>query len=112
LSRTPDPQTPYFMAIFPEAFNAGMAEGFRKYGLLIDHFDSAVVGGRWYQKLVFVGEPPPGNQPPAPPTKELFDHLFQVVPELRARRENAERALKDRIWRDDVARWRDELRAS
>ncbi len=90
-----------------EFFNSiGMREGFRNYGLLLDHFDMRLVGGRLYSRPRPVGALEKAS---SPPPKIIFKLLFLLHPELRYRKKRAVEVFATRLWREDRARWRNEL---
>jgi rifampicin phosphotransferase len=84
----------------------GMREGFRNYGLLLDHFDMRPVGGRLYSRLRPVGAPEKAS---SPPPKFIFKLLFLLHPEMRYRKKRAVEVFATRLWRQDRARWRNKL---
>jgi len=103
----PNALTRYFGACFIELFNsADLREGLRNYGLLLDHFDVRLVGGRPYLRPRPVGAPEKAS---SPPPKFIFKLLFLLHPELRYRKKRAGEAFATRLWRQDRARWRNEL---
>src|SRR5688572_871383 len=108
----PNAGSRYITDLFPRIISGGLQPAFRRYGVLIDHFEVRTVGGRLYVSVVPVGGPPPGaehgEQPPL--TKEGFQHLFEVVPELRQRAQNAAEVLERQTWRQETERWYAESR--
>jgi pyruvate,water dikinase len=110
-SHMPDPLTRQMWEIFVPLFQAGVAECAKRYGMLLEGFDIALVAGRGYMRARPIGAPPPkAGKKAAPPPKLLLKVLFLVHPELRRRRRRAEEVLAKRLWRDDVVRWQTELR--
>src|SRR5260370_18935405 len=83
-----------------------MREGFRNYGLLLDHFDMRPVGGRLYTRPRSVGVPEKAS---SPPPKFIFKLLFLLHPEMRYRKKRAVEVVATRLWREDRVRWRNEL---
>jgi pyruvate,water dikinase len=83
-----------------------MREGFRNYGLVLDHFDMQFVGGRLYARARPVGALEKASSSPA---KFIFKLLFLLHPELRYRKKRAALVFATRLWREDRARWRNEL---
>ena len=90
-----------------EFFNViSMREGFRNYGLMLDHFDMRLVGGHLYSRPRPVGAPEKAS---SPPPKFIFKLLFLLHPELRYRKKRAVEVFATRLWREDRDRWRNEL---
>jgi pyruvate,water dikinase len=90
-----------------EFFNSiGMREGFRNYGLLLDHVDMRFVGGRLYSRARPVGALEKASNSPS---KFIFKLLFLLHPELRYRKKRVVEVFATRLWREDRARWRNEL---
>lgn len=79
----PRPWSRFQAEIHPPNLAEGFREGARRYGLLIDTLDWRLVNGFAYFTV-----------PPAPEAE---------IPERFA---TAERAFPDRVWRDDLQRWR------
>jgi rifampicin phosphotransferase len=103
----PDAVTRYNTEFLTEFFNSiGMREGFRNYGLLLDHLDMRIVGGRLYTRPRSVGAPEKAS---SPPPKIIFKLLFLLHPELRYRKKRAVEVFATRLWRQDRARWRNDL---
>jgi phosphohistidine swiveling domain-containing protein len=103
----PDPVTRFNTEFLTEFFNSiGMREGFRNYGLVLDHFDVRLVGGRLYSRPRSVGVPEKAS---SPPPKFIFKLLFLLHPEMRYRKKRAVEVFATRLWREDRARWRNEL---
>jgi pyruvate,water dikinase len=86
---------------------AGLSEAFRRYGVPLEGFDMARVGGRMYVRARPVGAPDPdkGRGPGGPPPKLVMKLLFWLHPELRYRKRRAAAALEQRIWREDARNW-------
>jgi len=106
-THSPHALTRYFGAFLSEFFNTtGFREGFRHYGLLLDHMDMRLVGGRRYMRPRPVGAPEKAS---SPPPKVIFKLLFWLHPELRYRKKRAGEVFATRLWRQDRARWRTEL---
>jgi rifampicin phosphotransferase len=103
----PNALTSYYGACFTEFVNStGRDEGSRNYGLLLDHFDVRLVGGRPYLRPRPVGAPEMAS---SPPPKLIFKLLFLLHPELRYRKKRAALVFATRLWRQDHARWHNEL---
>jgi len=107
LTHFPDAVTRFNTEFLIEFFNSiGMREGFRNYGLLLDHFDIRFVGGRLYSRARPVGAL---ERASSSPPKFIFKLLFLLHPELRYRKKRAVEVFATRQWREDHARWRNEL---
>jgi len=85
-----------------DAFEAGLAEGFARYGLLLDRMAVASVDGWLYARPRPVGAP---EKPGGPPPRLAFSLLLKLHPALRQRRRTAERALRSELWRRDAEEW-------
>jgi rifampicin phosphotransferase len=106
-THSPNAVTRYGGECLPEFFNStGMREGFRNYGLVLDHLDMRLVGGRLYLRPRPVGAPEKAG---GPPPRFIFKLLFLLHPELRYRKKRAGEVFATRLWRQDRARWRNEL---
>jgi phosphohistidine swiveling domain-containing protein len=107
LTHFPDAVTRFNTEFLIEFFNSiGMREGFRNYGLLLDHFEMRFVGGRLYSRARPVGALEKAS---SPPPKIIFKLLFLLHPELRYRKKRAALVFATRLWREDRARWRNDL---
>jgi rifampicin phosphotransferase len=104
----PNAVTGYYRACLTEIFSssAGLGEALRNYGLLLDHFDIRFVDGHLYLRPRPVGAPEKAS---SPPPKFIFKLLFLLHPELRYRKKRAGEVFATRLWRQDRARWRNEL---
>jgi pyruvate,water dikinase len=103
------PITSYLAATVPAMF-LGMADSFRRYGIPLSGFDTAIVGGRLYARARIVGAPNPDRSPRAAqgsPPAFVLRGLFRLHPELRYRSRQARVALDTRQWRADARRWRE-----
>ncbi len=83
-------------------FPRGFAEGTERYGLLLSHFEPAVVNGFLYQQAVIFGAPKGAK---GPPPKLVFQLLTRLVPKMRARITRSHEAMESRQWRADLKRW-------
>ena len=96
----PDPMTTGAAEVFPPGFRRGMAEGFARYGLLLDRIDIGLVNGYSYL------QPQPFDRPgPDGPPSEDFIHG-----EIERRTGVAAEAVANKIWRDDMERWDAEIK--
>lgn len=106
----PRPVPASYTEIYPEATVPYVKEWTSRYGLLLDHFETAFPHGFGYGRMHAVGEPEGGGS--GPPPKLIFKLLLKVHPALRARRRAAERALDERLWLSDLERWEQEAKPS
>jgi phosphohistidine swiveling domain-containing protein len=116
------PLTGLMDELFPAAQLQGFALGFADYGALLAGFDAHWIAGRPYLRPRIAGAPAQkiwGDKPPAklpgpgkPPPKLIFKLLFALHPELRRRAKRSIEVWEQRVWRETVRRWFDELRPS
>jgi pyruvate,water dikinase len=85
----------------------GFAEGTGRYGLLLDHFRMRFVNDFCYGKFVPVGAP---EGAVGPPPKLVFMVLTRLHPEIRRRIATAPAVIEQKLWREDMRRWDDEVR--
>lgn len=93
--------------VFPANMMRGFAEGTRFYGVLLDHLDVAVINRFMYMCPRPAGAPKTAK---GPPPKLVFKLLQHVNPELRTRIRRAEATFRDRLWRQEVTRWHEEVK--
>ncbi len=96
------PMTPLAQAAFMTGFKEGFAEGTARYGVLLSHLEAGFSQGFCYNQPVAVGAPPGAMGPPPKPVLQL---LSRVHPEMRRRHKTAERAIREKLWRQDLAHW-------
>src|SRR5688500_5115189 len=97
-----------FMAdAFPRAMRRGFEEGSRFYGLLLDYIEMAVVHRFVYACYRPVAAPKGAK---GPPPRLLFKLLQKLHPELRRRNARAIATFRDRLWREDMRRWDEEVK--
>jgi len=101
------PPSVFTAAVLPDPMMAGFKDGTRHYGLLLDYFEVAVINRFVYMAVRPVGAPKSAK---GPPPKLLFAVLRRVHPEIRRRLRRAKTVFRDRLWRQDVALWDQELR--
>lgn len=94
-------------SIFPERATAGMRDGMKRYGVLLDYIEFAVVNGFTYMCARGVGAPKGAK---APPPKLIFKILTKVHPEVRRRIRRASEVLETKFWREDVRRWDEQVK--
>lgn len=103
-------ETAHFPRPFPKfgleglmrGFKAGFAEGTARYGLLLSHFEPAIVNGFWYQQPVAFGAPKGAMGPPPRPVLWLLTRLH---PAMRARIAACQTAFESKRWRADLTEW-------
>src|SRR5262245_9079018 len=101
------PATRYASSIFPRAISRGFAEGTRRYGLLLDTLDLRVVNDFVYGKFRPVGAPEAAK---GPPPKLVFKLMMWLHPEIRRRINIGSRVLEQKLWREDMRRWDEDLK--
>jgi pyruvate,water dikinase len=101
------PATRYMSTIVSDPLAKGFAEGTRRYGLLLDHFRMRFVNDFCYGKFVPVGAP---EKAVGPPPKLIFMLLTRVHPGIRRRIADAPAALEQKLWREDLRRWDEEVK--
>lgn len=93
------------------AIERGMAEGsragFELVGAPVAGMDAAFVNGNFYQRLVPLIGAERDLRPPPNPVLWLATRLHPV---FRRRAREAGRAIEERVWNDELARWVDEVR--
>jgi len=97
------PTTLYTSSVMGDSLARGFKEGTERYGLLLSHLKSEFINGFCYLKAipVFV----PEDAPPGPPPEGFFEQ-----PQLIARFENGSRAIENKLWREDMKRWDEEIK--
>jgi len=97
------PTTLFTSSVAADSLVRGFKEGTERYGLLLSYLKPVFIHGFCFMKAVpaFV----PEDAPPGPPPEGFFER-----PELTARFENGPRAIENRLWRDDMKRWDDEIK--
>lgn len=101
------PATRYMSTIVSDPLARGFSEGTRRYGLLLDHFRMRFVNDFCYGKFVPVGAP---EGAVGPPPRLVFMMLTRLHPEVRRRIAAAPAALEQKLWREDLRRWDEEMK--
>jgi pyruvate,water dikinase len=101
------PLTAFVAQAIAAGFRRGLAEGAARYGLLLEGFEPAIVHGFFYHQPVPLGARSGGG--PTPPDW-LLRLLVRLYPRARRRVATSRRAFEQRIWRDDLRRWDEELK--
>ncbi len=101
------PPSVYFTTVWPAPMMRGFKEGTRHYGLLLDHLEVAVIN-----RFVYVAARPVGAPKGAkgPPPRPIFKLLTLLHPEIRRRIRRSQEVMAGQIWREDVARWDEEVK--
>jgi pyruvate,water dikinase len=93
--------------VFPEAFAKGFRASTARYGVLLDYLEPAVVNGFVYFCARGVGAPKGAK---GPPPKPIFKILTKLHPEIRRRIRQSEVTFREKLWREDLARWDAEVK--
>jgi rifampicin phosphotransferase len=101
------PLTPFAQELIVAPFVRGFSEGTRRYGLLLDSLVPHPVHGFGYMQARPVGAPPGATKPPP---KLLFKGLQLFHPEVRRRIAASRVAFEQKLWRDDLRRWDEEVK--
>jgi pyruvate,water dikinase len=94
--------TPLAQRAFMTGFAKGFSEGTARYGVLLSHLEPGFSQGFFYNQPVAVGAPEGAMGPPPKPVLQL---LTRIHPEMRRRHAAAERAIREKLWRSDLAHW-------
>ncbi|RNM17393.1 PEP-utilizing enzyme [Nocardioides pocheonensis] len=98
------PMTPLAQDAFMTGFKRGFAEGTARYGVLLSHLEPGFSQGFFYNQPVAVGAPAGAMEPPPKPVLQL---VSRIHPEMRRRHKAAERAIREKLWREDLRNWDD-----
>jgi pyruvate,water dikinase len=96
------PMTALAQRAFMTGFRKGFAEGTTRYGVLLSHLEPGFSHGFFYNQPVAVGAPAGAMGPPPKPVLQL---VSRIHPEMRRRHRQAERAIRDKLWRLDLITW-------
>jgi pyruvate,water dikinase len=96
------PMTPLAQDAFMTGFRKGFAEGTARYGVLLSHLEPGFSQGFFYNQPVAVGAPQGAMGTPPKPVLQLASRLH---PEMRRRHKAAERAIREKLWRQDLVHW-------
>ncbi len=105
------PLSPFLRDAYRRAFEEGIVEPLRRYGLPLATVEARFVNGCMYMRPLGVGEKP-GSTPKAPPPAFVMKLVVRLHPELRRRAKAAERAFAQRVWRQEVDQWFDHDRSA
>jgi phosphohistidine swiveling domain-containing protein len=97
------PLSAYTSSIMGDSFVRGFKEGTERFGLLMSHLESANIHGFSYSQpvLAFI----PEDAQPGPPPAGFFEQA-----ELLARIRNGKKAIENKLWREDLKRWDEEVK--
>jgi pyruvate,water dikinase len=101
------PVTRFVGEIFTRAMPRGFKQSTARYGVLLSHLDTKLVNGFIYTQPVPFGAPPGAK---GPPPKPIFWLVTRVHPGIRKRIAASHDAMENRLWRDDLKRWDDEVK--
>jgi pyruvate,water dikinase len=96
------PLTPFAQRAFMTGFKKGFAEGTARYGVLLSHLEPGFSHGFFYNQPVAVGAPAGAM---GTPPKAVLQLVSRIHPEMRRRHKAAERAIREKLWRKDLALW-------
>jgi len=97
------PVSLYTASIFPDSLARGFKIGTERFGLFFSHLQPVFIHGFCYTKpmLAFV----PEDAPPGPPPEGFFEQ-----PGLVERFANGKKAIENKLWREDLRRWDEEVK--
>jgi pyruvate,water dikinase len=98
------PMTAIIQNAFMRGFPKGFAEGTARYGVLLSHLEPGFTQSFFYNQPVAVGAPKGAMGPPPKPVLQV---LSRIHPAMRRRHKAADRALREKIWREDLRTWDD-----
>ncbi|HEX8169986.1 MAG TPA: PEP-utilizing enzyme [Thermoanaerobaculia bacterium] len=101
------PITRAMETIMPAAAMAGFRATTSRYGLLLDYLEFGIVN-----RFIYICPRPVGAPKGAkgPPPKLIFQALTKLHPEVRKRIRTSEMVFATKLWREDLARWDDEVK--
>src|SRR5687768_5220179 len=94
-------------SVFPQNMMRGFADGTRSYGVLLDHFEVAIINRFFYMCPRPAGAPKSAK---GPPPKLMFKLLTKLHPELRSRIKRAAEIFPERAWRKELDWWDREVK--
>jgi len=97
------PLSAYTSSIMGVSFMRGFKEGCERFGLLISHIETVNIHGFSFSQpvLAFI----PEDAQPGPPPAGYFEQ-----PQLLARLRNGKEAIENKLWREDLKRWDEEVK--
>ena len=97
------PVSLYTASIFPGGLARGFKEGTERFGLFLSHLQPVFIHGFCYNKLMLAFVPE--DSPPGPPPDGFFEQ-----PGLVERFANGKKAIENKLWREDLKRWDEEIK--
>jgi pyruvate,water dikinase len=97
------PISTYANGFMSDSFVRGFKQGSERYGLLMSHLQSANIHGFSYSKPILAFAPE--DAPPGPPPPGYFEQA-----ELLARLSSGKKAIENKLWREDLKRWDEEVK--
>jgi rifampicin phosphotransferase len=94
-------------AVFPDAATAGFREGMSRYGMLLEGLEFKAVNGFIYTAARVAGAPKGAK---GPPPKLILKLMMKLHPEIRKRIRTIAETFATKRWREDVARWDNEIK--
>ena len=101
------PATRYASSIVSDPLARGFGEGTKRYGLLLDTLRMRFVHDFCYAKFVPVGAP---DNAVGPPPRPVFMLLTRLHPEIRRRTAAAADVFSQKLWREDMRRWDQDIK--
>jgi rifampicin phosphotransferase len=96
------PMTSFMQEALVVGITKGLGDSAARYGTMLSHLEPGFVNGFAYLRAVGFGAPPDAvGQPP----KLAVQILTRVLPKMRKRVQTAHDAMKNKLWRHDLARW-------
>lgn len=96
------PVTHFMRAPIVNGMPRGFSTSTERYGVLLSHFQPAIVNGFYYHQPVAFGAPKGAN---GPPPKIILQLLTRLHPKMRARIRTSKEAIEQKRWREDLERW-------
>ena len=106
-THTSRPVTTFTQQATLHGFAAGFIASAARYGVMLSHLQPAFVNGFMYLRAVGFGAPEGAK---GPPPKLVMQLLTRLVPKMRRRIQTAHDAITNRVWRNDLARWDQEVK--
>ncbi|MFT7675452.1 MAG: phosphohistidine swiveling domain-containing protein [Gammaproteobacteria bacterium] len=97
------PLSLFSASAIPPGSRRGFMEGTARYGLLISHMANVVIHGFNYSKMVMAFAP--DDAPAGPPPEGYFE-----MPDMVARIEAGVEAIANKLWREDLRIWDEDIK--
>jgi pyruvate,water dikinase len=101
------PISTFLQRPFLAGFPVGFAESAARYSLMFEGFEPRLVHGFVYVRPKVFGAPPDAK---GPPPKVVFQLLTRLVPKIRRRLRAGAEAFEEKLWREDLRRWDEEVK--